>query len=145
MGTTGCDICQSHDGVGPLVVPVVWEDGPVVVKHLLGPVPVLLGHLLVETRRHTIRIEGTTEEEAAAIGRAVRRAALALAAVFDVEYVHAAIINTGCDHFHQHVYPRHRGTPSGYQWFEADSWPGAPHGDADAVEQLCSRLRPHFL
>lgn len=144
-GNTDCDICESHDGSGQLVVPIVWEDDTVVVKHLLGPMPVFLGHLVVETRRHAVRIDGTTDEEAAAIGRAVRRAALALCAVFDVEYVHAAIVNTGHEHFHEHVYPRHRGTPSDYHWFDADAWPGAPLGEADAVEQVCSRLQPHFL
>lgn len=102
---TGCDICESHDSVGPLVVPVIWEDETVVVKHLLGPMPVFLGHLVVETRRHAVRIDGTTDEEAAAAGRAARRAALALRAVFDVEFFHAAIINTGHEHFHEHVYP----------------------------------------
>ncbi len=138
-GNTGCDICESHDGIGPLVVPVVWEDETIVVKHLFDPMPVFLGHLVVETRRHAVRIEGITDDEAAATGRAVRRAALALRAVFDVDYVHAAIINTGLEHFHEHVYLRHRGTPSDYRWLDADAWPGAPHGDADAVVQSCSR------
>lgn len=78
------------------------------------------------------------------MGWAVRRAAAALRAELDVEAVHSAVVNLRQEHFHQHVYVRYRGTPAELGWWEADEWPGAPHGDAAAVAALCARLAGHF-
>lgn len=49
-----CAICAKHRGAGPLVAPVVWEDDLVVVSHAGGggEEPAVLGHLVVESRRH---------------------------------------------------------------------------------------------
>ena len=140
-----CPICAGHRGEGDLVAPVVWRDDRVWVKHVVNrPEPVPLGHLVVETDRHAAYLDGLTDDEAAAVGRAVRDAARALRAELDVEFVHAIVINTRVEHFHEHVVVRHRGTPADVAWHQVDEWPGVPSGDAEAVAELCSRLARHF-
>lgn len=140
-----CLICAKFRGEGPLVGPFAWENELVRVSHVLpGGAPVVLGHLIVETRRHAAYLDGLTDAEAAAVGRAVRRAAAALRAELDVAFIHSAVINFAMEHFHQHVYLRHMGTPAEFAWYRADEWPDAPHGDLAAVAELCRRLAGHF-
>lgn len=141
----GCPICAKHHGTGPLVAPVVWADGLVVVSHLPATdEPTFLGHLLVETRRHAAHLDGLTADEAMAVGHAVRCAAVGLRAELAAEFVHSAVINQRIEHFHQHVYARHPGTPEEYAWHQVDEWPDAPSGRELEVAHLCSRLRGYF-
>ncbi|HEX6445819.1 MAG TPA: hypothetical protein VF053_12080 [Streptosporangiales bacterium] len=145
MSGDECVICAKLRGEGPLAGPFVWQDDLVSVSHARpGGQPVVLGHLIVETRRHAPYLDGLTDAEAAAVGMAARTAARALRRELDVAFVHAAVISAGMEHFHQHVYVRHRGTPEEYRWHSADEWPGAPHGDATAVAELSGRLRRYF-
>ncbi len=140
-----CPICAAQDGRGPLAAPEVWSDELVVVRHAaLRDDRVVLGHLVVESRRHVAHLDGLSDAEAGAVGRAARRAAVALRAELDISSVHAAVINQRIAHFHQHVYVRHRGTPEDLPWFRADEWAGAPHGDATTTAGFCTRLRPWF-
>lgn len=140
-----CIICAKFRGEGPLAGPYLWQDDLVRVSHVLpGDEPVALGHLIVESRRHAAYLDGLTDAEAAAVGMAARTAARALRAELDPASVHSAVINTRMEHFHQHVYVRHRGTPEDYRWHDADEWPDAPHGDAAAVATLTERLTPYF-
>lgn len=140
-----CDICAAQRGEGPLVAAPVWRDDLVVVRHL-GPVGdrVVLGHLVVESRRHAEYLDGLTDTEAAAVGFAVRRAAVGLRAELDPEFVHTAVLGRRFAHFHQHVYVAHRGTPAEYPWWRADEWPDAPHGGPAEVAALCDRLAGYF-
>ena len=145
MTDPACPICAGHRGEGDLVAPVVWRDDLVWVKHLVNrPMPVMLGHLLVETDRHAPFVDSLTDEESAAVGRAVRDAARAVRSELDVDAVHAMVINTRLEHFHEHVVVRHRGTPTEYSWHEVDEWVDAPRGGPSDVASLCERLARHF-
>src|ERR1700754_613647 len=118
----GCPICAKHRGEGPLCGPEIWRDDLVVVTHKPAlDEPVLLGHLFVEPLRHAPPLDDLTDVEAAAVGSAARRAAIGLRAELDPEHVFSAVIGTGVAHFHQHVFPRHRGTPAETHWFESDA------------------------
>jgi ATP adenylyltransferase len=141
-----CDLCRKHRGEGPLAAPEVWRDPYVVVSHLAPGADgrVYLGYLFVESRRHAAYLDDLTDDEAAAVGRAARRAAAALRAVLDVEHIFSAIVGRGIPHFHQHVFPRYRGTPERYGWLASDEWPDAPRGDLAAVAALCERLRANL-
>jgi len=142
-----CLICRKHAGEGPLVAPMVWSDDVIVVTHI-PPVgdetSAFVGHLVVETRRHAPYIDDLTEEESAAVGRAVRVAARALRHEFSPEYVFSGVIGVGVAHFHQHVWPKHPGTPGRYAWHSVDEWPGAPRAAGGDLDAVCDRLRPHF-
>lgn len=146
MPTDPCPICAGHRGKGPLVAPVVWRDDLVWVKHVVDrAMPVPLGHLVVETARHTTYVDSLTDEEAAALGVARLRAAIALRAELDAEAVHAYLSNRALEHVHEHVVVRHRGTPDTLPWHEVTEWTGTPRGDLADVETLCERLARHFL
>jgi len=136
-----CLICVKHQHDG---ADILWRDELVVVSHLPpgDDGTALLGYLFVETRRHAATLADLTEPEAEAVGRMGRRAARALRAEIDTEYVLSAIVGRRVPHFHQHFFVRHPGTPEDVAWF--DEWPDAPRGDAAAIAELCARLLPHL-
>ncbi|WP_300644778.1 hypothetical protein [Nocardioides sp.] len=145
MPAGSCPICAGHRGEGPLVAPVVWHDDLVWVKHVVDrAMPVPLGHLVVETARHTAYVDSLRDDEAAALGVARRRAAVALRAELDVEAVHAYLSNRSLEHVHEHVVARYHGTPSAVPWHESAEWIDAPRGDLATVTALCERLARHF-
>lgn len=145
MDADPCPICAGHRSEGPLVAPVVWRDDLVWVKHVVDrTMPVPLGHLVVETARHTAYVDSLRDDEAAALGVARRRAAVALRAELDVEAVHAYLSNRSLEHVHEHVVARHRGTPDSHSWHQSAEWTGAPRGDLATVTALCERLAQHF-
>ena len=135
-----CLLCAALRCTGPYGdAHVVWDADPlVVVAHMPTGV---FGHLLVVTRRHAPYVADLTDDEAAAVGRAVVLSAGALRAELDPEYVFSAVIGTGVAHFHQHLSVRHRGTPPDVAWHEVDEWEGAPSGDEHDIAALCTRLR----
>ncbi|HET8684819.1 MAG TPA: histidine triad (HIT) protein [Micromonosporaceae bacterium] len=143
---TGCPICAKHRGEGPLVGPVIWRDELLVVTHrrVGEDGTVILGYLFVETLRHVAYLDGLTDDEAGAVGRAVRRAARGLRAELAPEFVFSAVIGTGVPHFHQHVFPRYPDTPEEYDWAASAQWPGAPHGGPAELADLCARLRSYL-
>ncbi|GAA1875265.1 HIT family protein [Asanoa iriomotensis] len=140
-----CPICAKHRGEGPLSGgPEIWRDDLVVVTHWPGPA--LLGYLFVEPLRHAAHLEDLTDVEAAAVGSAARRAAIALRSELDAEYVFSAVIGTGVArmHFHQHVFPRYRGTPDDTPWHASATWPDAPRGGEPEIAAVADRLRRYF-
>ncbi len=127
------------------MAPVVWRDGLVWVKHVIDrPMPITLGHLIVETNRHAPYVDSLTDQEAVAVGLAVRNAARALRRELEVDAVHAYISNARMEHFHEHVIARHRGTPFEYAWHDVESWPEGLRGCVAEVTDLCNRLAQHF-
>ena len=83
---------------------MVWRDDLVWVKHVVDrAMPVPLGHLVVETARHTAYVDSLSDDEAAALGVARRRAAVALRAELDVDAVHAYLSNRSLEHVHERL------------------------------------------
>jgi diadenosine tetraphosphate (Ap4A) HIT family hydrolase len=141
-----CLICAKHRGEGPLVGPLVWSDEHAYVYH--APVPVgetaVLGYLFIETRRHVPHVDGLMDDEAAAVGRLVSRAARGLREELGAAYVFSAIVGTGVAHFHQHLFPCPPDAPRALPWHQVDEWEGTPRGGAAKVEALCERLQIHL-
>jgi diadenosine tetraphosphate (Ap4A) HIT family hydrolase len=135
-----CQICAKHRGEGDLVGPLIWEDDLVVVTHIPRDA---YGYVFVETRRHAPYVDNLTEPEAEAVGRTVRRAAIALRVELSPSYVFSAIAGRGVAHFHQHIWARPPEWPDDLRWDDT-SWPGAtPRTEADIAE-LSARLTAHF-
>jgi diadenosine tetraphosphate (Ap4A) HIT family hydrolase len=133
MDPSECPICLKHRGVGNLVGPVIYDDDLVSASHRpVGPA----GYVFIETRRHVAYVDELTDDEAAAIGRVRSRLARGLRAELDVEFVHAQVSGRGVPHFHEHVFVRHTGTPSDYEWWR--QWPDAPPGDLDDLARRLS-------
>jgi len=141
-----CPICAKHRGEGPLVGPKVWEDEHLLIFH--RPVgedgTTVLGYLYVETRRHVPYLADLTDREAEAVGRVVRRAAVALRTELAADFVFSAVVGMGIAHFHQHLFVRHADTPAKYGWMAGDQWPDAPRGTAPMIVGLCNRLRTYL-
>ncbi|MBC6450358.1 histidine triad (HIT) protein [Actinokineospora sp. HBU206404] len=125
-----------------MVGPQIWADEHVIVSHqpVGDDATTVLGYLFVESRRHAPSLDALTEVEAGAAARAAWRAARALRAEFDPEFVFSAIVGRRVAHFHQHLFVRHRGTPEHYSWMESAEWPGAKRGGVDEVVELSARL-----
>ncbi|MGV9413521.1 HIT family protein [Nocardia sp. NPDC003693] len=138
-----CAICDKHRGLGPLVGPVVFSDDLVIVTHrpLSDGIP-MPGYLFVETKRHAPTLADLDDDEAVAVGWAVRRAAFALRAEISPEYVFSAITGRSVPHFHQHVFVRPAGTPDTVDWFA--SWTDGQPIDESVLTELCERLAGHF-
>jgi diadenosine tetraphosphate (Ap4A) HIT family hydrolase len=134
-----CYVCEKHRTGDGLVA----GDDLIVVTHVLPDapgndgVPVYLGHLVVEPRRHVHGLADLTDDEAAAFGRWATRAARALRA----EHVYSSVVGHQVDHLHLHLVPRYPGTPREYWWPRLDEWPAAPRGGNAEVTQLVGEIR----
>lgn len=138
MNPPDCPICLKHRGQGPLVGPVIYADELVHVAHRATG---SLGYVLVETQRHVGYLDELTDAEAGAVGRVTSRVAAGLRAELDAEFVHTFVAGLSVPHFHQHLFVRHRGTPSHYAWHE--QWADAPRGDvASLAERMTAYLTP---
>jgi ATP adenylyltransferase len=135
-----CPICAKHRGEGPLQGQVVGRwDGLWVYHAPPGEDGTAsLGYLFIETDRHAPHLEDLTDEEATALGRLRSRLARALTDALDVENVFSAVVGRGVPHFHEHLFVRHRGTPSDVPWHQSDE--AAPRADEAAVADLAARL-----
>ncbi|WP_345711094.1 histidine triad (HIT) protein [Kineococcus glutinatus] len=138
-----CAICAKHQGLGPLAGPIVWEDELVVVTHRPAGDPGgrgVAGYLFVESRRHVDRWQLLTRAEMGAVAEAAWTGARVLSARFATEYVFTMIVGMAVQHFHQHVFVRHPGTPTDIAWSDWGTWPGAPRVPAADLEQLVVEL-----
>jgi ATP adenylyltransferase len=139
-------VCREVAGEIDLPGGLLWEDANVIAFHLPpiedNPRP-YLGHCMVVTRRHVDHLGDLTEAEAESVARASRAVAAGLRAE-GAERVHVAVIGLGVPHFHQHLFPRYPGVPTGTSWVAVDELPDAPHGDAQEIASLVERLRPRL-
>jgi histidine triad (HIT) family protein len=144
--TSDCLVCREVGGEVELPGGLLWQDDEAVAFHVMptdeNPRP-YVGHCLVVTRRHVEHLGDLTEREAAAVALASRALAGALQAE-GAERVHVAVIGTGSDHFHQHLFPRYPGVPAVTSWTALDELPDAPYGGAKEVADFAARLRVHL-
>jgi len=68
------------------------------------------------------------------------RLARALKDELEAEFVLAAVIGLGVDHFHEHLYARPHREPADVQWYASDEL--LELVDDDAVMALAVKLRP---
>jgi histidine triad (HIT) family protein len=142
---TDCYICRKHRGEEPMPGGPIFENELVIASHGFHrerqPRP-YLGHLLVEPRRHAFGVADLGDEEAAALGLAVTRAARALRSSEGAEQVYVAVLGHHTPHLHVHLIPRYPGTPREY-WdpLRIDEWPHARHGEPEDVAAVAARIR----
>ena len=137
-----CLFCDIQQGLIASVGGVLYEDDLVYAHHYhFGEEPTYLGHLLIETKRHTPDFAELTPTEAQAIGLLIARLSNALKACTGAEKVYAVFYGEVTPHLHVHLTARYPGTPAEYLRWNIEDWPGAPRGNADQIAALCQRLR----
>jgi diadenosine tetraphosphate (Ap4A) HIT family hydrolase len=80
-----------------------------------------------------------SEQEAAALGRLRTELARALKDELKVEFVFAAVIGTGVEHFHEHLLPRPKREPREVEWHRSDEL--LERGDEAAVRHLAALIK----
>jgi histidine triad (HIT) family protein len=133
-----CLICDKHAAADPGLE--VHRDDLVYVGHLPALPDAYLGHLFVEPLEHRPGLADLSPEQAAAVGKAMRRAAVALRAAGH-DHVYAFVFGDRVPHLHLHAIGRYPGAPVEYRGVRVDEWPDAPRGDASAVADCVERLR----
>src|SRR5438046_4027120 len=139
-------VCREVAGEIDIPGGPLWEDDNAVAFHLPplddNPRP-YLGHCMVVTRRHIDHVGDLTVAEAESVARGSRKVAVGLRAE-GAERVHVAVIGLGVEHFHQHLYPRYPGVPSGTSLMAVDELPDAPHGCAEEIAALVDQLQANL-
>lgn len=137
-----CQFCRMQQGVLATPGGSIYEDELTCAHHFsFGQEPFYLGHLLVETRRHTPGFADLTPAEARAVGLLIARLSSALKLCTEAEKVYAVFYGEVVPHLHVHLTARYSGTPLEYIRWKLEDWPGAPRGSAEDVAALCERLR----
>lgn len=142
--TETCFFCEIQQGRRPIISGPIYEDDLVYAHHWnedLDAGPHYLGHVLVETKRHTPDFASLTPGEAQAVGQAITRLSQALKVSTNAEKVYAIFYGEVTPHLHVHLITRYPDTPAEYLRWNVEHWPDAPAGDAEAVRVLSQKLR----
>jgi diadenosine tetraphosphate (Ap4A) HIT family hydrolase len=137
-----CAICQKHEGAGPLKGELIGRSPRFWVWH--GPPDedglTRLGHLIIESDRHTPYLADLDADDSAELGSLRTRLARALREALQVDFVFAGVIGTGVAHFHEHLLARPHREPPDVVWFDSDEL--LERADENAVRDLGERLKP---
>lgn len=137
-----CLFCDIQSGKTPTVGGPVYEDELVYAHHFyVEGRKNYLGHLIVETKRHTPDFATLTPAEAQAVGALIARLSSAIKTCAGAEKVYAEFYGEVTPHLHVHLMARYPGTPEAYLRWNVTDWPDAPRANADDVAALCERLR----
>ena len=139
-----CLFCNIQQGLIPVTGGPIYQDELLYAHHFHsreGGEPTYLGHLMLETKRHTPDFADLIPAEAQAIGLLITRLSSALKACTGAEKVYAAFYGEVTPHLHIHLTARYSGTPAEYLRWNIEDWPAAPRGNVDEIAALCQRLR----
>lgn len=142
MGT--CLFCDMQQGVIPAPGGPLYEDHLVYAHHFHAgreDEPTYLGHLLLETKRHTPDFADLTEAEAQAVGLLITRLSHALKTCTGAKNVYVVFYGEVIPHLHIHLTARYPDTPAEYLRGKIEDWPAAPRGKVDEIGAFCQRLR----
>lgn len=135
-----CFICNKHQTwPGPLRI---HADGLGVVTHASGD-SIYHGYLYVEPHRHAAGWEDLNADEAAHLGRLLRRASLALRTV-GCDHVYAFVYGDGVPHLHVHLIGRWPDAPADFRTVKTADWPQAPRSPLTKIGSFTQRLRTAF-
>ncbi|AIF67316.1 hypothetical protein GZ22_12130 [Terribacillus saccharophilus] len=138
-----CFICDKHAGRLQVSGDCIIEDDYIYFSHIdKKGKPTYLGHIMLDLKRHAPQIGDMSEEEAAAFGIAMKRAALALQETLQAEHVYTLVSGNAVPHVHMHIIPRYTGTPETY-WGPMDvyDWPDAPFGGESEIKEVTAKLQ----
>ena len=139
-----CIVCRKQQGPETLWGGVIYEDELVYISHaqLFGEeTDHYLGHIMIETKRHTPGLGDLTQEESEAIGYYTSLIAKALVQTEGAEHVYSFVLGHHVPHLHVHVIARYPGAPREYWGTRVDDWPDAPRGRETEIQQVAQRIR----
>lgn len=142
-----CFICRKHRREISLPGGAIYEDDEFYIGHISNATEsraAYLGYLMVEPKRHVAGLAELTDAEAQTIGLLVSRASRAVKACEGAEHIYAFVLGDNVPHLHIHVVPRYPAAPRKYWGTHVTNWPNAPRGDAQAIKDVCKRLRAYF-
>jgi diadenosine tetraphosphate (Ap4A) HIT family hydrolase len=139
-----CFICRKHRGEVRIPGGAIYQDGMFHVGHSgmsEREKDLYLGALLIEPKRHVVGFAELTPREAAVMGMLVAALSRMLRRTERAEHVYLFRLGHHVDHLHLWLVPRYPDTPREYWGLKFDEWPDAPRGGAQAIEELCDRVR----
>ncbi|HLI07973.1 MAG TPA: HIT family protein [Ktedonobacteraceae bacterium] len=140
-----CLFCQIQQGQVPVPGGFIYEDELVCATHYsYDTMPVYLGNLVVQTKRHAPTFADLTYCEARAVGLLVTRLSRALKACVGAERSYVVFFGEVVPHLHVFVTARYPDTPPEYWRSNISAWPDAPRGGPEEVSALCDKLRAYL-
>jgi len=140
--TEECLFCRIQQGLIPIAGGPIYEDELIYAHHFhTDEWPAYLGHLLVETKRHTPDFAALTVSESQAIGLLIAHLSKALKVCVGAEKIYVTFYGEATPHLHIHLTARYPNAPARYLRWNIEDWPDAPKGSGDDIAALSERLR----
>jgi len=137
-----CLFCQIQQNLVHVIGGPIYEDELVLATHYsYDQLPVYLGYLVVQTKRHASTFADLTDCEACSVGLLITRLARALKECAGAERCYVVFFGEAVPHLHVLITARYPDTPQEYWRSNIHAWPGAPKGRAAEIVALCDRLR----
>lgn len=140
-----CLFCQIQQDLAPAIGGAIYEDELVYATHYAyNKLPMYLGYLTVQTRRHAPTFADLTDCEARAIGLLITRLSRALKECVGAERCYVVFFGEVVPHLHILLTARYPDTPPEYWRSNIYEWPDAPRGGVEEITALCDRLRAYL-
>lgn len=142
MSNKSCFICEKHENLTLYAGPVIAEDKGICITHfpMIESEPASLGRLLVEPRRHIEDFHEMTLDEAAALGRILKKGVDLLKSKLNVEHVYVFRINDKVTHLHFHLVPRFKSVPREFWGLKILEWPDAKVLNLNEIKRVSADL-----
>jgi diadenosine tetraphosphate (Ap4A) HIT family hydrolase len=137
-----CDFCQRIGPSPEIQDRVVYEDPFFLAAHQLNDAgPTYRGALLLQTKRHVGDLASLTDEEAAALGRALVRLSQALKQRTGAAWEYCFSFTEAFRHVHFVLASRYADLPKEFVRLSFADWPGAPRSEREGIVVLSRELR----
>jgi diadenosine tetraphosphate (Ap4A) HIT family hydrolase len=147
MSPVDCLVCRKHRGLEPPPGGPIYEDALIFSSHAAlfgGETSHYLGHLFIETKRHTPGLADLPPEEGQAIAIHATYLARALMETLGQVHIYAFVIGDRVPHFHLHLIGRYPEAPREFWGPRVDEWPGAPKGTLAEISLVTERIRESY-
>lgn len=140
-----CGICRQNAGEVPIEGGIVYENNLWLVRHMASPTP-LVGWTMFHTQRHVQGPAHFNDQEAQALGPALRTVCEAIERLTGAPRVYIMNFGESTPHMHAHLVPRYQEMPAGVPWSVADLYRAvgqkkAPAADQAKVQEFTAKLR----
>lgn len=135
-------VCEKHQNFLKVTgEPILKREG-FLLSHfpVLDGTPANKGHLLIESIRHIVDPADLNDEEAQGLGLLIRDAIVLVRRHLEAEQAYVFRLNEKVAHFHVHIVPRYKETPTEYMGYKIMDWADFPKLDLAEVKHLSRKL-----